>query len=95
MSELKPCPFCKSNDLETHESVCHFNSCDVIHPAVVSCECGASMIADDLEGAIELWQKRRPSRQGWKRFRPRIRPRQLICAANKKKLIYSTQEIWK
>lgn len=55
MTDVEPCPFCGSNDIDARENsfMGHFVKC---------CECDGMMLADSRAGAIAGWN----TRNGWR-----------------------------
>lgn len=55
MTELKPCPFCGSNDIHRFEPTAY----EIGDDASVSCEeCGAEVRGNTLRIALSKWNRR-------------------------------------
>ena len=58
MAELKPCPFCGSEDIAVWESHSRFSSWSSSHFAQCNSCCATSDAFKTMEEAIEAWNRR-------------------------------------
>ena len=57
MAELKKCPFCGEKARTFQNDPLHKND-ELFYVYGVLCECGASILKNSMEDAIEAWNRR-------------------------------------